>query len=1024
MVLQRQIVDVPIGMGLDESTGSYSVQPGRLLTAENCRIVDPGTLEQRPGYVAMTNTTHTGGSITTARRLYALGDEIVLDDGINLHSYSTDLARWLRLDKVPEVSVAERIAGERGSDAIGCRFDAICGHGLIITAHNCANGYGTAKTLVRVRVIDAVTGARSQAAEYVCQTDSDVRVLLNEDSNACYLFYEKNNGAGGVNIVGRILDLTNPLAGWSAETIVSGLVHVTVWDVCVTDSGFMLAYDDQINARIELRLLSEALVVLSTVSGTDHAVNSVSVVCDSTAGRTYVTYHDSTAGQIRVDGFNAAAPLALAWTVTLYAVVAAGRVAVQSAVVSGGVYVVSSRIAIAGSVAPCHAALTVVSSAGAVTSGPTYTYHVQACGTLYKYGTKIYSLVYLPGPADATTTGGIFTTSQYGAYLCEWEAGRRGRPVCRMGWSQAFAPEQGCSPGLRTYDADTKILMPVGMLSESLDSVAASTTRGEGFDLYVLDFDPRTTPLGVEEDGELAFSGGLPSVYCGDRVAEYGFNYGPGALQASQVGGAGSLTNGAAYQYAVVYTWRDSRGVTSRSLPMVANITIAAPGNVVNLYWPTYTLTTRTDADDDTYQVLCEVFRSDDNGQSMYHIATVQSDPAAIEATYQDTGTFMGAALLARRGCYTNGLVVENVAPPPMRHLIDHNNRLWCISADDPDTIWFSKLVSLREQPGWYEGFKIRVPGADLTALASLDGKLIAFASKGIYAVFGSGPSDTDQNNDLSEPQLVSRELGCIDPRSVCVFPGGVMFQAQDGLLYVLGSDMQPKCVSLPVTDILHANPIINAVTYHPDAHEIRVVATKTFLATSTTLVWNVLYDQWHRWRLKNSTPTTDPPIASAAVVQWQGAEAHALLQTNGIVLRESGSTDPDTTYPTITLRTAWMRLSSLQGYIRCWRAGLLFEKITAAAISSTVTLTGYLNYRTTQAFTASWDAAGVTAALQDTRLQLLARVPIAAQKCESIQLGISWAPVNGKTLKLHGLSFELGAKQGPPRVHAAAARK
>jgi hypothetical protein len=1027
MPLQRQIVDVPVGVGLDESTGVFSVQPGRFTKAENCRIVDPNTVEQRPGFAAM-GVSYGGGNISLARKIHGLGREIVLDDGEYLYSYSEDTSLWRRVDKIPECMIDQRIPGERGQDCMGSHFDSVFGHGLFVTAWVGSDGYATARTRVRARTTDQATGTRSAISEYTCRADTGVRLLVNATASHAFLFYGRNSGAGAFELVCRKLDLTNAAATWSAETIIStDVLHVDVWDVCIgPDDRIFAAWDDNGDATVHVAEYSTALALVGECPAPvspQHATLSMSVAYSLDDHRVYVVYFDATNNRIYCDAFNDSGAMMGHVGGCLVEATAANVHSIGTIVHSGGCNIVFSTISAGGAAAPARSGMAIVTTAPILATAATDTFHIVAQGTPYTMGTSTYTLAYMPYSdylAAPAATG--YRTPQFGAVLVEWPQARQGRPVCRIAWSQAYQESGGVAPGLRAV-SKYKLVTTVGMLSETR-STTGGVEQNEGFDLYVIDF-AAPGPGGTESDGELVLSGGMPVKYDGDRAQELGFNQFPGTLVGVPSNGAGALTPTARYGYSVVYTHRNARGVVTRSAPYSISVLMGGADDTVDLYWPTYGLSTMFDADDASYQVLSEIFRTDDNGLAQYYIATVENDPTSDQGHYQDLGAILDTttpSLFEYRGLYTNGDVLENVSPPALRQVIKHNGRLWGISADDVDSIWLSKLLSLRESPGWHEGLRVRIPGADITAIASLDGKLVALTKHGLYAVFGSGPSDNDQGNDLSEPQLLAREYGCIDVRSVCTFPLGVAFQSQDGLLYVLGSDMQAKCVSMPVYDTLHLFPIIVSVVYHADSHELRVVCTNTMGLSSTVLVWNTLLDQWHRWKVKNAAGSADPAMVSGAMVSYAGVPQQAVLLSSGVVLRETGSTDADATYPSVSLTTAPIRLSSLQGYQRVWRAGVLFEK-TAAVGTTTVTVTGYLNYGTTTAWANTWSAADLTASIVDSRIQILTRVPISQQKCEALALNIAWTPT-AQNLRLQGLCFELGAKAGPPRILIAAGRK
>jgi hypothetical protein len=1019
MVLQRQIVDVPVGAGVDELTGTQQLNPGKWVLAENARIVDAKTAEQRPGYAAMTTNLMGGGSISAARRLLRCGDETLIDDGNALYTYVRDDDTWRTVDLVCEVGIDKRIPGERGGPARVSPCDATWCSGMFVHAWTGQPNTIT-KQRAHARITDELTGARLAETDWECLLASQIRCIAVPGTTRVYVFYTNSQVEGTRWLVCRWVDINTPQT-WSAEIQIVALALLTPWDVQARDStGFVACYTPPaMNCQAGEIDLAGALVDTEPASFAGTSVCSVSY--DASGSRVYMTYGAADPNGLRVASFTRG-PLALAWDNQGDAdIYTAGspmtRCCGQTNVAGIGARVVYSINA--NSSRPAQTRSLTVNNAGVVVAD-TATYHVQSIGVPRFIGTRLYVVAYV---ASTTAIGGAslntIATGQHNAVLMEViQGGGPARPVARLAWGQAeVGLIQSMAIGLNPCTVG--YVTAVVLLSENLSVAATPAIQNEGFDLYTLDWTPAASALGVEQDGELVMSGAMPTVYNGDCVSEYGFNYYPSVYAFDSGVGVGPPAG--TYGYAVCFVHRDGRGVMHRSAPGSASI--ATDGtHGISIFATQYCLTAFQDSLDSTYPVEVELYRTVLNGTVYFHIESQIVTTTSHTYTFTDTNTITDALLVARRALYTTGDVMENVSPPAMRHVIAHNNRLWGISCDDVDRIWLSKLQSLREAQGFNETLTYRVTGAELVGLGSIDGKLLAFGKRGIWVVFGSGPSDTNQGNDLSEPQPVSAEHGCVDARSICSFPGGVTFQGLDGLLYVVNPGMQVQPVSLPVSDTLHAYPTINSVCYVPDDHELRVLASSA--TNSVVLVWNVLHDQWYVWKLKNAAGTTAPAAVSAALMSWSGSpDRFGVLLSSGVVLRESDWLDPDATYPTVTLKTGPLALQSVTGYQRLWSVEVLFEHLLAASHSA-VTLRVYKDHATTTTWSAAWSGVDTGQAVSTPRLQLLARCPAAHQKCESSAAYITWTPVGGQNLRLQGLSLQLGVKAGRPRILPAAARK
>jgi hypothetical protein len=1026
MPLQRQIVDVPVGNGVDEITGVMSATPGKFVLAQNARIVDLHTAEQRPGYAAMTTAILGGGNVSAARRLLRSGGETIVDDGNGLHTYVRDDTTWRAVDLVSEATIAKRIPGEHGAPTYSCRHDASWCSGMFVHAWT-ALLPGSAAHNCFVRITDELTGARLAAVQWACEVGSGVRVVVVPGSTLVYVFYVKGSIAAGRSLCCRWVDIDSPSV-WAAEVVVTALTGTSSWDAqAMTATRNMIIYDEAVVGRVSEVDLNGAIQDTANLAALQHPVTTASISYDAAASRIYASYVSPSDG-IRTASFTRG-PLAQVFDVQVDPDVFIGGGSVQ--VISLGQVNVTGVGAclvysLAGSID--RAAQTrrqTVANGGAITAGSP-TYHVVSMSVPRWIGTRLYCIGYVAQNTAIGSGAGFMTQQpmqQPHAFLMEVPESGRARAVCRVGWGQSTYTVQTVggptAQGLNLYTSG--YMASVGLLSENpLTSLTADSH--EGFDLFAFDFSPDAAPLGCEQDGDLIMSGGVPTSYCGDRVSEYGFNFYP--VIVLEKDNAGAIPVGT-YGYAACFVHRDARGVTHRSAPIYASIVLAAGDDEVNVYVSQCTLTTRQDTLDANYPVQVELYRTIAAGTVYYHHSTANVDKSISTCTFDDINTVTDAILLTRRTLYTTGEVLENIAPPALRHVIVHNNRLWGISCDDADRIWLSKLQSLREAQGFNEVLSYRIPGADLVGLASLDGKLVAFGKRGIWCVFGAGPSDTNLGNDLADPQPVSMEHGCVDARSICVFPGGVTFQSTDGLLYVVQSSMAVQPISMAVYDSLHSYPTINSVTYIPDDHEIRVCATNTAGTASQVLVWNTLLDQWYTWVPKDAAGNSAPLAVGGALLSWSGEpDRYGLLLSTGVVLRESGYTDADATYPTVTLRTGPLAVGSIAAYQRVWSVGLLFEKLISAS-NSDVTLRVYDDHLTaSSAWTATWSAAECSSAQTMPRLQLDARVPLANQKTESVALNISWTPVGGKNLRLQGMSLQLGMKAGRPRILPAAARK
>jgi hypothetical protein len=172
----------------------------------------------------------------------------------------------------------------------------------------------------------------------------------------------------------------------------------------------------------------------------------------------------------------------------------------------------------------------------------------------------------------------------------------------------------------------------------------------------------------------------------------------------------------------------------------------------------------------------------------------------------------------------------------------------------------------------------------------------------------GDGPTvtgDTAQGG-FSRPQLVTSDVGCIYPESVCLTPNGYVFQSRKGF-HLLGRDGSISYVGAPVE--AYNSQRTRSATSLPDRTSIVFVSD-----SGSTLLYDYFYGQWSRF--------SNHLGYGAAVV----ADRYHYLRLDGRVFRETPGEYSDAGQRIrIRFETAWIRLQGhLQGFARFWALHLL----------------------------------------------------------------------------------------------------
>lgn len=372
---------------------------------------------------------------------------------------------------------------------------------------------------------------------------------------------------------------------------------------------------------------------------------------------------------------------------------------------------------------------------------------------------------------------------------------------------------------------------------------------------------------------------------------------------------------------------------------------------------------------------------------------------------------------------YTTGGVQPNSAPPACSYVINHQNRLWLSGLENPNELWYSETLNdgfamsfTQAQIALVNPTVGQTGGGPIVALASMDSNLIVFQENQIWFIQGSGPDATGGNGFFATPQIVasSSKIGCRDPNSVVLQPQGVMFKSTQGF-WLLGRDLSLKYVGAPVK------------TYNSDLVSSAVALANNsqinFLSDSgTTLMYDWYYDSWSTF----TTNGTDSVVDSSGNFTMVTSTGSIWVQTPGLYYDGDGS-------PVImSIQTAWLKPSSIQGFGRIWKAFLegqfygsqpYLVQIAYNYVDAPVdsfTFNNGAGGTTVGVWGASpvwgsfiWGEDGATSATFSDQIQI--RVFPSNQLCESIQFTITDLPPvpAGKTWSLNALDLEIGVRRG-----------
>lgn len=396
----------------------------------------------------------------------------------------------------------------------------------------------------------------------------------------------------------------------------------------------------------------------------------------------------------------------------------------------------------------------------------------------------------------------------------------------------------------------------------------------------------------------------------------------------------------------VIVTAKDSSGVVHRSAP--SNIYLTGQGSE-RFYLQLPDLTLRRPNWGDKYYV--QVFTSPRYDGALADLDDIPDQPYALieEAPLiKDTAsgqfyfdcTFLQdvidgdfSRLVAESGLlgaprpYTDGDVLPAVAPPPFLDIAAGADRLYGINGELRNEIWIGKLPEAGVAAEWNEALAVRAnPAEKFTACAFLDEKHIFFSEDRIYFVPQAG-LDNRGVGSSPLPEAIPSDTGCVEARSLAVVPQGLMFRGRRGY-YLLDRALGVNYIGGPIEEKLSGREyglspltIVAAVVVAED-HEVRICTEEGYV-----FIYHYLKGTWstregaytHACTVDGTFHACSMPAGGWAATRDMGYDSIVWTDVN------AGPADEDI-FNLPVVETGWIKLNSLEGYMKLWRVLLLGE--------------------------------------------------------------------------------------------------
>lgn len=439
----------------------------------------------------------------------------------------------------------------------------------------------------------------------------------------------------------------------------------------------------------------------------------------------------------------------------------------------------------------------------------------------------------------------------------------------------------------------------------SFSSSSVPLTYYGNLNLTGFDFNPpRGNQLLPIPQGGVFATSAFPWEYDGQQVVESGFSTAPAVVSPQSTTTSGGALLAATYWYRLCFVKRDAYGNVTRSSPSnpfsvttSANGTVKFPplsysgGNVYVEFYRSVSTTSTSAAAPGVY----------------YLIGSVPQN-----TVFTDTGAYTDATLQAQMTIYTASGEIENDPPPPVHHMAFGETRAFIIPSDARNQIWYSKPYVPGKQLEFSANFTVN-EGANaglFTAIAVLDTNVICFKADSIAYFSGTGPDATGTNGSFSQFARLSSDVGCVDPGSLAIIPGGLLFRSRRGI-ELLTRGLQVQYVGFAVEPLAQAITTIGSAVVLPKYTQVRFVPS---VPGQPVLVYDY---QFSRWSTYSSMASVQANTLSGQY-WWISADGSTVLQETPGQFLDNGANIM------MTVETPELPLAGIQGWGRAYRMAVL----------------------------------------------------------------------------------------------------
>lgn len=1040
MAIVPQAIPISFAKGLDLKTDPLQIEAGNFISLVNASFTTGKRLTKRNGYGPLaTLPSPTSFATTFNGDLTAIGSTVKTPfngaftaSASTIQAYSAPTSSWVNKGNIQPLELSTLPLVRNNLNQIQSDT-AIAPNGLICTTYTETDGSTLA---FKYSIADSVTGQNIVAPTAISGADSVLGTPKVFVLGSYFIIVYTVTVSSANHLVFIAVSTSNPNNVTAQANISTNYKAVATlsFDGVVFSNNLYLAWNGASSSGIKMAFISSNLVVSSTFTvDASHSATIMSVCVDMQTSTIWASYFDA----ISTNGYSVAVNTGLSVLSGYPVNIITGTLTDNLAsAAQNGVMTVFQEIDNTASGIPTNFIVgsAITQSSAAISS----VISIRSVGLASKafivnenvYYLGIYSSQFQPtyflinGSLSTSVAPVIVAKLAYengGSYLVT------GLPSVSV---------SGESAALSYFYKD--LIAPLEDSNDDGTMVVGGTYSQTGINLANFTFSSANV-TSAEIGSNLNIVGGYLIAYDGYLPVEQGFHLWPDSVQNTSGSTTGGFMTAQLYYYQVTYEWSDNQGNQFRSAGSIPQLVDLSGGmtstNQVTLTIPTLRLTAKT-----INPVKIVVYRWSTGQQEFIETGNGGNNPIThplLNDTTVDTVTFVdksadtaaedsshfidGNAIL-----YTTGGVIEDIGPPSFVSTFLFDDRLWGITSEDQNLLWYSKQVieatpvEMSDLLTLYIAPTIGAQGATgfLKAGAAMDDKLILFKQSGIYYINGTGPDNTGANSQYSQPTFITSMVGCSNQRSIVFQPGGLMFEfASDAgnQIWILGRDLSTIYIGAPVQQATQNATVLSAISV-PGTNEVRFN-----MSSGITLKYDYFYEQW-------GIHTTNA-ISSTL---YQGL--HTYIAPNGSVFQETPGLYLDGSTPVLlSFVTGWIQLSGISGYQRLWEIQLLgeyasphllntqigynFAPLSEQALIQPDNFTGNYGSDSLYGQTTPYGGPGQ---LEQWRIQP------ATQKCQSFQLSLSevydpsFGVTAGEGFTLSSFTCVIGVQRGYRPVKAA----